>query len=56
MRQDSVDEIDTTDLENWVLRPDLFVVEEPDFFEDGTPNEDPWRHREPRILDFANYK
>lgn len=27
MRQDSVDEIDTTDLENWVFRPNFHLVD-----------------------------
>ena len=35
MRQDSLDEINTTDLENWVMRPDYLVVDNDEFFADG---------------------
>lgn len=34
MRQDSVDEIDTTDLENWVFRPNFHLVDHFNAFKD----------------------
>lgn len=52
MRQDSVDEVDTTDLENWVYRPDFHLVDHIQGFKDLNDQ----TTFEPRILDVHDYE
>lgn len=56
MRQDSVDEINTTDVENWVFRPDFHVIDQENFFDDEDADPDSHILKEPRVVDFAQYE
>jgi hypothetical protein len=52
MRQDSVDEVDTTDLENWVFRPDFHLVDQLHQYEGINRPVD----MEPRIVNMHDYE
>jgi hypothetical protein len=51
MRQDSIDEINTTDLENWVMRPDLVLWEKPFNSDSDEVSDSELDTFEPRIMD-----
>lgn len=51
MRQDSIDEINTTDLENWVMRPDLVLWEKPFNSDSDEVSDSDLDTFEPRIMD-----
>jgi hypothetical protein len=54
MKQDSIDEVNTTDLENWVMRPDLVLFEKP--FDSEEPSDSDLDTFEPRITDIHDYE
>ena len=56
MRQDSIDEVNTTDLENWVMRPDLVLWEKPFNSDSDELSDSELDTFEPRIMDEHNYE
>jgi hypothetical protein len=55
LRQDSVDEIDTTDLENWVLREDFYLLDNTQLYDEADEESDDDQPKDARMINIHDF-